>query len=87
MDLRDAFTHESFDDGGHPGTFGLCNAGDRIDYLFLSPKLFARVTAGGVFRKGMWPGSRPRRWETYAEVARPEEAASDHAAVWVDLDV
>jgi len=86
-DLRDAFTHEAFDDGGHPGTFGLCNAGDKIDYLFLSPKLFARITAGGVFRKGMWPGSRPRRWETYAEVTRREEAASDHAAVWVDLDV
>jgi hypothetical protein len=40
-----------------------------------------------VFRRGMWPGSRPRRWETYAELTRPEEAASDHAAIWVDLDL
>jgi hypothetical protein len=35
----------------------------------------------------MWPGVRPKRWESYAELGRPEEAASDHAAVWVDLDL
>jgi endonuclease/exonuclease/phosphatase family metal-dependent hydrolase len=86
-DLKDAFTHPVFDDGGFPGTFGLCNASNKIDYLLLSPDLFALVQAGGVFRRGMWPGSRPRRWETYAELTRPEEAASDHAAVWVDLDL
>ena len=86
-DLKDAFTHPSFKDGGFPGTFGLCNASNKIDYLLLSPKLFARVQAGGVFRKGMWPGSRPRRWEVYAEVSRPVEAGSDHAAIWVDVNV
>jgi endonuclease/exonuclease/phosphatase family metal-dependent hydrolase len=86
-DLKDAFTHPSFEDGGFPGTFGLCNASDKIDYLLLSPKLFAQVQAGGVFRKGMWPGSRPRRWDVYAEVSRPVEAGSDHAAIWVDVDV
>jgi endonuclease/exonuclease/phosphatase family metal-dependent hydrolase len=86
-DLKDAFAHPAFDDGGFPGTFGLCNAANKIDYLLLSPDLFALVQAGGVFRRGMWPGSRPRRWETYAELTRPEEAASDHAAIWVDLDL
>jgi endonuclease/exonuclease/phosphatase family metal-dependent hydrolase len=86
-DLKDAFTHPSFKDGGFPGTFGLCNASNKIDYLLLSPKLFAQVQAGGVFRNGMWPGSRPRRWEVYAEVTRPVEAGSDHAAIWVDVDV
>lgn len=86
-DLRDVFTHAAFDDGGHPGTHGLCNAGDKIDYLLLSPQLFARVQGGGVCRKGMWPGVRPKRWETYPELHKPEHAASDHAAIWVDLDV
>jgi endonuclease/exonuclease/phosphatase family metal-dependent hydrolase len=86
-DLKDAFVHPSFDDGGHPGTFGLCNSTNKIDYLLLSPKLFERVQAGGVFRKGMWPGSRPRRWECYPEVSRPQEAASDHAAIWVDVSL
>jgi endonuclease/exonuclease/phosphatase family metal-dependent hydrolase len=85
--LKDAFTHPSFDDGGFPGTFGLGNAGNKIDYLFLSPKLFDKVQRGGVFRKGAWPGVRPKRWETYPELTKPEQAASDHAAVWVDLDI
>jgi endonuclease/exonuclease/phosphatase family metal-dependent hydrolase len=86
-DLRDIFDHPHFDDGGYPGTYGLCNAANKIDYILLSPHLFQRVRAGGVWRKGMWPGVRPRRWESYEEVGRPQEAASDHAALWVDLDV
>lgn len=84
-DLRDVFTHPAFEDGGYPGTYGLCNAGNKIDYILLSPALFDRVAAAGVFRKGMWPGSRPRRWDTYPEVSKPAEAGSDHAAVWVDI--
>jgi endonuclease/exonuclease/phosphatase family metal-dependent hydrolase len=86
-DLRDAFTHDAFDDGGFPGTYDLCNAGNKIDYLLLSPALFAKVEAGGVFRRGMWPGSRPKRWDTFDELTKPIEAASDHAAIWVDLEV
>ncbi|MFC7398064.1 endonuclease/exonuclease/phosphatase family protein [Chelatococcus sp. GCM10030263] len=85
--LKDAFTHPAFDDGGYPGTYGLCNAGDKIDYLLLSPALYARVEGGGVFRSGMWPGSRPKRWDVYEELKRKEDAGSDHAAVWVDLDI
>lgn len=85
--LRDIFVHPAFDDGGYPGTYGLCNAKNKIDYILLSPALFAKVTAGGVFRKGMWPGSRPKRWEAYAELGKPADAGSDHAALWVDLDI
>lgn len=86
-DLEDVFRHPSFDDGGYPGTFGLCNAGNKIDYILLSPPLFARVRAGGVMRQGMWPGARPKRWRTYDDLDHPRNAASDHAAVWVDLDM
>lgn len=86
-DLKDVFIHEAFADGGYPGTFGLCNASNKIDYILLSPRLFERVQCGGVWRKGMWPGSRPKRWETYEEVRTPHDAASDHAAVWVDIDL
>jgi endonuclease/exonuclease/phosphatase family metal-dependent hydrolase len=85
--LRDIFGHPAFDNGGWPGTYGLCNESNKIDYLLLSPALWERVTAGGMFRRAMWPGSRPKRWECYAELARPEDAGSDHAAVWADLDV
>jgi endonuclease/exonuclease/phosphatase family metal-dependent hydrolase len=86
-DLKDIFTHPNFEDDGHPGTFGLANASNKIDYILLSPKLFEKVESGGVFRKGVWPGVQPKRWDVYDEVARPEDAASDHAAVWADLDV
>jgi endonuclease/exonuclease/phosphatase family metal-dependent hydrolase len=86
-DLKDAFEHPAFDDGGWPGTYGLCNASNKIDYLLLSPKLFDRVEKGGVFRTGMWPGSRPARWEAYDELKRKQDAGSDHAAIWVDIDL
>lgn len=86
-DLKDIFTHPNFTDDGHPGTFGLANASNKIDYILLSPKLFEKVAGGGVFRKGAWPGVHPKRWEVYDEVVRPEDAASDHAAVFADLNV
>jgi endonuclease/exonuclease/phosphatase family metal-dependent hydrolase len=41
----------------------------------------------GVMRQGMWPGVRPKRWETYEDLDDPKNAASDHAALWVDLDL
>lgn len=85
--LKDAFENPAFDDDGHPGTYGSCLAANKIDYILLSPELFGRVTAGGVFRQGMWPGVRPTKWEAYSEITRKQEAASDHAAVWVDLDL
>jgi endonuclease/exonuclease/phosphatase family metal-dependent hydrolase len=86
-DLQDAFVHPAFDDGGFPGTYGSCNASNKIDYVLLSPALFARVQAGGLVRKGMWPGVRPRRWEVFSQLLKPQHAGSDHAAVWVDLDI
>jgi endonuclease/exonuclease/phosphatase family metal-dependent hydrolase len=86
-DLKDVFVSARFDDGGFPGTFGGCTASNKIDYILLSPELFGKVTAGGVFRRGMWPGVRPRKWDAYPQITREVEAASDHAAIWVDLDL
>lgn len=85
--MKDAFMHPGFDNGGYKGTYGSCTAANKIDYLLLSPALFAHVKAGGVIRRGMWPGSKPKRWDSYAELKRPQDAASDHAALWVDLDI
>ncbi|MDP3474729.1 endonuclease/exonuclease/phosphatase family protein [Hydrogenophaga sp.] len=85
--LKDVSQHPAFDDGGFPGTYGASSAGNKIDYILLSPALFAWAKAGGVFRKGMWPGVRPKKWDSYAELKRPEDAASDHAALWIDLDL
>jgi endonuclease/exonuclease/phosphatase family metal-dependent hydrolase len=86
-DLRDVFEFEDFDTGGYPGTYGGSTASNKIDYMLFSPALFDRITAGGVFRRGMWPGVRPRKWDAYPEITREVEAASDHAALWADLDL
>jgi endonuclease/exonuclease/phosphatase family metal-dependent hydrolase len=86
-DLKDISTHPNFDDGGFPGTFGSAGPNDKIDYILLSPELMAKATAGGVFRKGAWPGVRPRKWDAYEEIEKPVQAASDHAAIWADIDV
>lgn len=86
-DLTDVFKHPAFDDGGFAGTFGACRADNKIDYILLSPKLFEKVKAGGVFRKGVWPGVRPVKWAAYEEMLRPVDAASDHAAVWAEIDI
>lgn len=87
-DLRDVGEHPAFDTGEFPGrgTFGLGNDANKIDYLLLSPALFARVTSCGLFRKGAWPGSRPPRWTVYPELKRDIHAASDHHVIWAVID-
>jgi endonuclease/exonuclease/phosphatase family metal-dependent hydrolase len=86
-DLRDVSEFPGFDTGpfAGKGTYGLGNDGDKIDYILLTPALFARITAAGIFRKGAWPGSRPVRWPVYAELQKKIHAASDHHAIWVDI--
>lgn len=85
--MKDIFTYADFDNGGFPGTFGLCNASNKIDYMLLSPNLFQRVNGAGVFRKGMWPGVRPARWEVYDELKQKVHAGSDHACLYVDVNL
>jgi endonuclease/exonuclease/phosphatase family metal-dependent hydrolase len=95
-DLRDVSELELFDTGEFKGrkgtnergigTFGLGNDRDKIDYLLLSPALFDRVTAAGLFRKGAWPGSRPPRWTVYKELKEKVHVASDHHVIWAEID-
>jgi endonuclease/exonuclease/phosphatase family metal-dependent hydrolase len=80
------------DDGGRPGTYGGSTAANKIDYILLSPALARRARGSGIFRKGMWPGVRPKKWDVYPEIdpeagGEEEHAASDHGALWVDLDL
>lgn len=94
-DLRDVSEHPTFDTGEFKGregtnergygTIGLGNDSQKIDYLLLSPVLFNRVQASGLFRKGAWPGSRPPRWTVYPELKRPVHVASDHHVIWADI--
>ena len=86
-DLRDVFRHPTFDDGGRPGTFGTCARSSKIDYILLSPALFQKVTAGGVFRMGLWGGKNGTIFPHYPEIERAAQGASDHAAVWAEIDI
>lgn len=82
---RDVSTHPAFDDGGWPGTYTTGRAGNKIDYVLCSPAVFDAVRAGGMHRRGVWTASG--RWPMYETLTRPVDAASDHHAVWVDLDL
>ena len=91
-DLRDISALPGHEDGGRPGTYGGSTAGNKIDYILLSPALAAKLTGSGLFRRGMWPGVRPPKWDTYPEIAprqggKPQHAASDHAALFADFDL
>jgi endonuclease/exonuclease/phosphatase family metal-dependent hydrolase len=95
-DLRDVSGHPNFEVGEFNvpqgnnnrgiGTFGLGNDNQKIDCILLSPALFERVTSAGLWRKGAWPGSRPQRWEVYEQLTEDIHAASDHHAIWANLD-
>lgn len=87
-DLRDISTHPAFDFGPRKGTFGSGNEKDKIDYILLSPALFVRATGGAVFRKGVWRGARTKNpWPIYPTLTAEVHAASDHAAIYADLDL
>lgn len=86
-DLRDVSAFQGFADGGRPGTFGYCTASNKIDHILMSPALWPKITAGGIDRRGSWGGKNGTLWPHFPEVANVNQAASDHAAVWVDLAI
>lgn len=86
-DLQDVSVHPAFVSDGRPGTYGNGTKRDKIDYLLLSPSLFARVTGGGIDRRGVWGGRNGTLWPRLPEMEKPWHAASDHAAIWADLDL
>jgi endonuclease/exonuclease/phosphatase family metal-dependent hydrolase len=86
-DLRDISEHADFDDGGRPGTFGNGTAANKIDYILLSPALFAKAKRGGIYRMGVWGGTNGDMFPHLPEITKPSEAASDHAAIWAEIDI
>ena len=85
--FRDVSEHPAYQSDGHPGTYQRGGAKEKIDYILLSPALFAKVQQGGVWRKGVWGPNKHPSWEVYPEMTTSYHAASDHAALWVDVDV
>ena len=85
--LRDVSVHPAFQNDGRPGTFGNGSKSEKIDYILLSPELFALVQHAETFRKGVWGGKNGDLFEHFPEMTKPIHAASDHAAVLVDLNL
>jgi predicted extracellular nuclease len=85
-ELTDIFEHPKFVGDGRDGTFGNGTASNKIDYILLSPALSARVTGGGVWRKGVWGGVNGNLFPHYEEMEKSIHAASDHAAVYADIE-
>ncbi len=85
-DLKDAGAHKGFVWGERNGTYDTGN--DQFDYLLLSPVLSKRFKAGGINRKGIWHGPKVKNpWAMLPTLTKPDQAASDHAAIWVELDI
>jgi endonuclease/exonuclease/phosphatase family metal-dependent hydrolase len=89
--LVDAYSLPAFDPGPRPGTFQSCGLRNRLDYIFVSRALAPSVLGGGVERRGLWGGPNnvrpPADWAIYPGITGPDQAASDHAAIFVDLNI
>ena len=80
--LRDVMSHPAYH--GEPGTHGDCGSEqDKIDYLLLPPALWPEVQHVGLETRGIFAeGIKP-----FDTVTSKANAASDHAALYVDLDL
>ncbi|PYR26012.1 MAG: endonuclease/exonuclease/phosphatase [Acidobacteria bacterium] len=85
--LRDVSVHPKYQDDGRPGTFANGTKSQKIDYILLSPELFDQVENAEVFRKGVWGGKNGDLFEHFVEMKKPVDAASDHAVLFVDLNI
>jgi len=84
--LKDISEHPAFDFAGRPGTYGNATKDNKIDFILLSPKLYAKATGGGIFRKGVWGGKNGDLWPHFSEIENASQAASDHAAIFADFE-
>jgi exonuclease III len=86
-DLKDISTHPSFTSDRRPGTYKNGTKGNKIDYVLLSPALFDKVIGGAVFRLGVWGGKNGTLFPHYQTMTRDIHAASDHAAIYADINL
>ena len=81
-DLKDVSNHPKWE--GAIGTYGTGKSkSSKIDYILLSPALWQLVKDVGIERRGIYAPSLKIMWEGVSKTT----AASDHGAVWVDLDI
>ena len=85
--LLDIMVHPKFVGDDRPGTHGNGNASAKLDYILMSPKLAQKVEKGGIERRGVWGGKNGTLFPHLPTIETEKDAASDHAALWVDVDI
>jgi endonuclease/exonuclease/phosphatase family metal-dependent hydrolase len=85
--LVDVMAHARFAGDGRLGTHGNGTKSGKIDYILMSPKLASRVQAAGIERRGVWGGQNGTLFPHFDEIKTAKDAASDHAALWVDFSI
>ena len=85
--LTDIMSHVKFQGDGRPGTHGNGTKSGKLDYILMSPKLSDKVIKGGIERRGVWGGKNGTLFPHLPTIKTAKDAASDHAALWVDLDI
>lgn len=85
--LTDIMVHAGFMGDGRPGTHGNGTKSAKLDYILLSPSLSAKVTAGGIERRGVWGGENGTLFPHLDTIKTKIDAASDHAALWADVSI
>ena len=85
--LTDIMVHPKFQGDGRPGTHGNGTKSAKLDYILMSPELSHKVIKCGIERRGVWGGKNGTLFPHLPTIKRAEDAASDHAALWVDLDI
>ena len=85
LGLIDIMTHTRFVPDGRPGTHGNGTASAKLDYIFMTSELATAVVTGGIERRGVWGGKHGTLFPHLATIQNAKDAASDHAALWVEL--
>ena len=80
-------THNKFVGDGRPGTFSNGSASQKLDYILMSPELANKVQQGGIERQGVWSEVNGTLIPHFHEIKTAKDTASDHAALWIDLDL
>jgi endonuclease/exonuclease/phosphatase family metal-dependent hydrolase len=85
--LIDVMEHPKFVSDGRPGTYQNGTANNKLDYILMSSKLSTKVQEGRIERRGVWGGANGTLFPHFPEIKKEIDAASDHAALWVDLNI
>ena len=86
-DLIDVMDLDKFESDGRVGTHGNGTKSGKLDYILLSPELVKIVEKAGIERRGVWGGKNGDLFPHFPEIKMEMDAASDHASLWVDLDL